>query len=182
VRKRLREAKRTPTLDALAGDGATAPVEHGPCCLKQCGNCLGISVMPRTPAADASGAIELTAAAVLVIDDEEIVRKLIRKPLAAAGYTVLAASGSAEALSLSRAYAGDIALAAVDLVLNASNGLDVANEIAIDRPRTPILYISGLTKSIAAACIAGSVPQAFLAKPFTREQLLARVREHTKAR
>ena len=115
--------------------------------------------------------------AVLIVEDEEPVRRFLYGSLTQAGYTVLQATGGLEAMSVMLSYPEDIALVIVDIVMPGVSGLDFANQLAIDRPQTKILYISGYTESVALSSIARRMPQAVLPKPFTSRQLVKRVRE-----
>ena len=74
-------------------------------------------------------------------------------------------------------YDGEIALAVVEIRMPEINGLDLANQIAIERPTTEILYLSSLTNSVAVESITRAKPDAVLPKPFTPEQLLCRVHQ-----
>lgn len=113
---------------------------------------------------------------ILVVDNDDGVRTLVSTTLAGANFGVLEARGGIEGVSTMHRYAGDIALAVVEIQMPGMGGLDLANEIAGERPNTEILYTSTLTTSVATESIARAKPEAVLAKPFTAEQLLARVR------
>jgi DNA-binding response OmpR family regulator len=74
-------------------------------------------------------------------------------------------------------YSGIIPLVIVDIMMPGVNGLDFANQLSIERPQSEILYISGFTGSIAVESIALRKPQSVLPKPFTGQQLVARVQQ-----
>ncbi len=114
---------------------------------------------------------------ILVVEDDDKVRNLISTTLAAADYRVLEARGGLDGMSTMLRYEGEIALAVVEIKMPGINGLDLANQIGIERPTTDVLYISDLTKSVAVESIAKQRPEAMLPKPFTARQLLARVRQ-----
>jgi two-component system KDP operon response regulator KdpE len=115
--------------------------------------------------------------AILIVDDEPAIRRLIRNTLVRAGYVTLEANSAVQALSVIRSYSGKIQLAILDFVMPGGGGLDLANQLDVDLPGTTILYISGLVHSVAVASLAQQQPRAILTKPFTGAQLLARVRE-----
>jgi two-component system, cell cycle sensor histidine kinase and response regulator CckA len=114
--------------------------------------------------------------AILIVDDEPAIRHLTRAALRHAGYVTLEADSAGQAHSAIRSYTGKIQLAIVDLLMPGGSGLDLANQLKVDLPGIPILYISGLIHSVAVASLARQQPQAILTKPFTPDQLLARVR------
>ena len=116
-------------------------------------------------------------AAILIVEDEEATRRFLRTALTRAGYTVLQAGGGLEAMSVMLSFPGDIRLVVLDIIMPGVNGLDFANQLAIDRPQTKILYISGYTESVAVDSISRRMPHAVLPKPFTGYQLVERVRE-----
>jgi DNA-binding response OmpR family regulator len=112
---------------------------------------------------------------ILVVDSDESTRKLISTTLADANFRVLEARGGMEGVATMLRYDGEIALAVVEIRMPGINGLDLANQIGIERPETEILYVSSVTHSVAVESITRVNPDAILAKPFTREQLLNRV-------
>jgi DNA-binding NarL/FixJ family response regulator len=73
-------------------------------------------------------------------------------------------------------YEGEIALAVVELKMPGISGMDLANQISIERPETEVLYLSDQLNSIAAESISNARPQVLLPKPFSVGQLLDRVR------
>ena len=115
--------------------------------------------------------------AILVVEDEPSVRRMMKVILTEAGYSILEASDGANACSVMEAYDGQIALVISDLVMPNMGGLDFANELAIARPQIPILYISGYSDSVAVESITRHTPQSVLTKPFAPQQLINRVQE-----
>ena len=113
---------------------------------------------------------------VLVVEDDERVREFITTTLAAADYNVLQAKGGLDGISTMLRYDGEIAMAVVEIKMPGINGLDLANQISIERPSTEVLYVSDLDKSVAVESIAKEKPEAMLQRPFTAGQLLKRVR------
>jgi DNA-binding response OmpR family regulator len=113
---------------------------------------------------------------ILVVEDDERVREFISTTLADADYNVLEAKGGLDGISAMLRYDGEIAMAVVEIKMPGINGLDLANQISIERPSTEVLYISDLDKSVAVESIAKEKPESMLARPFTAGQLLSRVR------
>jgi DNA-binding response OmpR family regulator len=112
------------------------------------------------------------AGAILLVEDQEPVRGLLRALLSRAGYVVLEAPDSAEALRLSAAHLGTIHLLLTDLNLPGASGCLLAGQLRAARPGLRVLYISGNTEAHLSGPDAGA---AFLKKPFTAPQLLAAV-------
>ncbi len=116
---------------------------------------------------------------ILLVDDEPQVVSLVREMLVRDGYTVLGASGGAEALELIKNNPDKaIDLLLTDIVMPEVNGRELADKVRALRPGLKVLYMSGFMKETIlkyyGISIAG-IP--FLQKPFTREMLGNKVRE-----
>jgi signal transduction histidine kinase len=114
---------------------------------------------------------------VLLVEDETPLLAIARRILADHGYRVLGAAGSQEALALAQDYPDEIHLLIADVVMPRMNGRALAESLVAGRPRLRVLYISGYTDDVIAHRGVLAPGTRFLAKPFTGEQLLARVRE-----
>ena len=113
----------------------------------------------------------------LLVEDEDAVRALVRDVLREKGYTVLEASRGEEALELSEQYGGQIDLLVTDVVMPQMSGRELARRLANSRPQMKVLYISGYAD--VAVWYQGELDSggAFLQKPFTPEGLARKVRE-----
>jgi PAS domain S-box-containing protein len=138
--------------------------------------------LPRTDdAADATadprdgGGMARGTETVLVVDDEPLVGSIVARTLGAAGYTVLSAESCDEALAIAASAGQGIDLLVTDLVLRGPGGADVAARIRDAVPGLPVLFVSGYTDRAVDLSIYGGTA-AFLAKPFTGQELTARVR------
>jgi two-component system, cell cycle sensor histidine kinase and response regulator CckA len=114
------------------------------------------------------------AETVLLVEDEEGVRRLSRKLLEAYGYRVLEASTGSDAIALAERYPGPIHLMLTDIVMPGMDGPAVASRIQPLRPQMKVLYMSGYSEAEAER-LAAVAP--LLQKPFTPEILARRVRE-----
>jgi DNA-binding response OmpR family regulator len=114
--------------------------------------------------------------AILIVDDDPAVRMLLVRTLARQGWRTLPAGGGLEAVALLLQYDGQIPLAIVDLVMPGVAGLDLANQLRIDRPTTKVLYISGRAGSVELDSLSHQAPHAVLQKPFTAADLMDRIR------
>ena len=117
------------------------------------------------------------APAILIVEDEPILRRFVRLVLTQAGYTVLEAGNGEQAMKQFRSHQGGIDLVIMDLVMPGSGGLDIANELLAIRPEVKILYTTGYSNSVMSQSIKTGAPAAMLPKPFSPDDLLARVTE-----
>ena len=139
-----------------------------------------VAAAAATPAAAAKRPMATGTETVLIVEDEEPVRKLLRRVLAAVGYTVLTAADGEEAFRLLAASEHVPDLLVTDVVLPGRTGPEIAREVRRRVPDVAVLYISGYTERAAANAVAIDAP--FMAKPFTPELLAQRVREVLDAR
>jgi CheY-like chemotaxis protein len=114
---------------------------------------------------------------VLLVEDEDMVRRMTREVLEGAGYRVLEASSGFEALRVSTGHNGRLDLLLTDVVMPGMSGRELSERLAPVRPAMKVLYMSGHTDD---AIFHHGVTQAgtgFLQKPFTPDALERRVRE-----
>jgi two-component system, cell cycle sensor histidine kinase and response regulator CckA len=114
---------------------------------------------------------------VLLAEEEDVVRMLVREMLEESGYAVLEASSAEAAIEVSEAHRGPIDLLLTDVVMPGLNGPELAKELSESRPTMRILYTSGFTNSAVAAQGVAVEETAFLAKPFSSAALTAKVLE-----
>jgi len=113
---------------------------------------------------------------ILVVEDEEAVRRAAIRSLSLAGYTVLAARDGVEALGVFHEHAGTIDLVLTDLVMPRMGGRDFAARIHEERPDLPVIFASGYDAETAVHRGDPPPPDAFLRKPWTLEELTRTVR------
>jgi two-component system, cell cycle sensor histidine kinase and response regulator CckA len=113
----------------------------------------------------------------LVVDDEEVVRKLAARMLVQQGYRVLEARHGQEAVRMLRRAAHRIDAVLTDVAMPGIGGRELGATIAHCWPRIRVLYMSGFPshKMVTEGSLDPSHP--FIQKPFTSEQLGRRVRE-----
>lgn len=114
---------------------------------------------------------------VLLVEDESSLRKLSRQLLELWGYQVLEAENGNDALALFRGYNGTVNLLLTDVVMPGMDGQVLAKEILKIDPKIRVVYMSGYagqTMSRQAAFERGTL---FLAKPFTKEALMEKLRD-----
>jgi PAS domain S-box-containing protein len=114
---------------------------------------------------------------VLVVEDQEEVRKLTKRVLAARGYTVLAARNGAEALEIVDRHATQIHLMITDVVMPGMNGRELAQLACARRSDLKVLYVSGYTGEAVLQHRLLEPGVAFLQKPFTPDVLARKTRD-----
>jgi signal transduction histidine kinase/ActR/RegA family two-component response regulator len=114
---------------------------------------------------------------VLVVEDEDAVRHVIREALRQFGYTVLESGDAEEGLRLSETHAGPIQLLVTDMVMPKMNGWILAQQVQARRADIRVLYMSGYTDNSVVQQGVLERGLAFLQKPFTLKALAVKVRQ-----
>jgi PAS domain S-box-containing protein len=127
---------------------------------------------PSTPSVSVRG-----SQTILLVEDEDLVRRLVQKVLKANGYTVLTASNGPEAERVAGEHAGTVHLLMTDVVLPGINGRQVAERLTAARPGIRVLYLSGYTDDAIVHHGVLEPGVAFLQKPFTPATLGRKVRD-----
>jgi PAS domain S-box-containing protein len=112
---------------------------------------------------------------ILVAEDEELVRSLVRRALVENGYEVLVCRNGQEAIDVASRCAGQINLLLTDVVMPKLSGPELAEQLRRSRPQLKILYMSGYANHVVLHHGLGPADGNFLQKPFSRELLLARI-------
>ena len=114
---------------------------------------------------------------VLLVEDEESVRQLVRDTLAAKGYKVVEAENGEAGLAAAAEHKGKIDMVITDVVMPGMGGRELVKQLALARPEAKVLYLSGYTED--AIVSEGTIEKgtAFLQKPFTLQSLSRKVRE-----
>ena len=113
---------------------------------------------------------------ILLVDDDELLRPLVRALLVKLGYRVLDAASAGAALALALAHEGDIHLLVSDVVMPGQSGLQLAGQLAAARPQMRVLYMSGYTDEAIVRHGLLEPGTNFLQKPFTITMLARTVR------
>jgi hypothetical protein len=114
---------------------------------------------------------------ILVVEDEKAVRDLTVRMLQRLGYSVLIAAGGSEAIEISAAHPGRIALLLTDVVMPNIGGRQLADTLAATRPDMKVIYLSGYTENTVIHHGVLDAGIEFLPKPFSREVLAKKIRE-----
>ncbi len=128
------------------------------------------TVRPRPDAARVRGGLET----ILVVEDDDQLRRSVKRILEAAGYQIVTAADGLEALEALRQTTG-VRLVFSDLVMPRLGGRGLYDAARREGHATPFLFASGYSDPARAASLDPSVP--LLHKPWTEEDLLGRIRE-----
>jgi two-component system cell cycle sensor histidine kinase/response regulator CckA len=132
-----------------------------------------MSPMGEEPGAPIVGGVET----VLIVEDDRNVLEFTALALREAGYTVLEATNPGGALALGERRAGQIALLLTDLIMPEVNGFQLAELMEKENPGMRVLFMTGYLGEAAVAKGLDPLPDEILAKPFTLDELLRRVRQ-----
>ncbi len=114
---------------------------------------------------------------VLVVEDQEEVRRFTSDVLRHYGYTVLVAASGDEALTVLSEHSGDVDIIVTDLVMPGMTGRELADRVAAARPGIPTLFMSGYSDEVATRHGVLAQEAAYLQKPFSPRALAEKIRE-----
>jgi two-component system, cell cycle sensor histidine kinase and response regulator CckA len=112
---------------------------------------------------------------ILLVEDEEEVRRVLNQILVSKGYRVLQAASGEEALVISRLHRGAIDLLLTDVTMPQMKGPELAARVLAERSQTKVLYMSGYNEELLSD--GESEPPICLNKPFSSQKLGQTVRE-----
>jgi two-component system, cell cycle sensor histidine kinase and response regulator CckA len=108
---------------------------------------------------------------ILIAEDKPLVRRILRKALGGAGYTVLEAENGEQALDLAGTHDGRIHLLLTDVVMPGKGGYGLAQALMAVRPDTRTIFMSGHPPGSTARAQVDSSGWPCLQKPFSFETL-----------
>jgi CheY-like chemotaxis protein len=133
--------------------------------------CDGSESAPAKPGLGAARRNET----ILVVEDDPAIRMLVEEILTGAGYNVLVAGTGDKAIQLADEHEGVIHLLLTDVVLPSMGGKEIAGRIALVRPETKVLFMSGYTGNVADERENLEPGVEFLQKPFTPDALCEKI-------
>jgi two-component system cell cycle sensor histidine kinase/response regulator CckA len=154
-------------LESTPGQGTTFRIY-----LPEVGEPASADRRPAEPEGVANG-----TETVLLVEDEDAVRGMLRLVLRVRGYTVLEARDGYEAVRIARQHTGPIHLLLTDLVMPRMGGRELADELARTKPGLQVLFMSGHSDEAIGRHGALESGVAFLQKPFSAMDLARKVRE-----
>ena len=122
------------------------------------------------------GAVSVGHETVLLVDDEDGVRRVAARTLERRGYTVLEASSPHAAIARAAAH-GAVDLLLTDVVMPEMSGPALAAALRAQHPALKVLFMSGYVDGSMQAAGVDQVPHALLVKPFSARELTQRVRQ-----
>ena len=125
-----------------------------------------------------SNSVRLTGTeTILLVEDEEAMRRATERILVGAGYTVLAASDGDEGLEVGARHSGEIHLLLTDVIMPHRGGNDLAQELVKSRPSIKVIFMSGYTDDAIVNHGVLDAGTNFIGKPFTEDALIRKVQE-----
>jgi two-component system cell cycle sensor histidine kinase/response regulator CckA len=114
---------------------------------------------------------------ILLVDDEATVRDVVSSMLSGRGYRVSVAASGAEAVAFSLSAApGTLDIVVTDLAMSGLNGRETAEAIRVHQPNAKTLFVSGYTEDEAIRAGGYEAGVGFLQKPFSTDELDAKIR------
>lgn len=108
---------------------------------------------------------------ILLVDDDEPVRRLVRRSLKARGHHIIEASSGPDALEVARGYRGDIDVLLTDVVMPGMSGIELAKSIVRDHPELQILFMSGYAPGLRGESDFEAANSQFVPKPFSTTRI-----------
>ncbi|MFL6192940.1 MAG: ATP-binding protein [Thermoanaerobaculia bacterium] len=112
----------------------------------------------------------------LIVEDEENVRKPLVQILTGRGYNVLEAADALEAIQLSQTHSGPIHLMITDILMDGMSGVELAERLSFKRPEMRVIYATGYPAGLTEGTNAADAAN-LLKKPFSGRELGAKIRE-----
>jgi len=114
---------------------------------------------------------------VLLVEDEESVRELVRETLKSRGYSVMEASDGINGMKVAESFDGKIDILITDVAMPGMSGHELAKRVTAARPNIKVLFLSGYTEDAIIHEGVLDPGTAFLQKPFTLQALARKVRD-----
>jgi two-component system cell cycle sensor histidine kinase/response regulator CckA len=112
-----------------------------------------------------------------LVEDERMVRGLVRKVLEREGFRVLEAGDGEAALAVCDRFRGKLDLVLTDVIMPKMNGHDLFEKIRADQPDVRVVFMSGYVDDALSRRAVRRGNFLFISKPFQLNELLAKVRE-----
>jgi PAS domain S-box-containing protein len=129
-------------------------------------------VGPAVPTRAAGARTDPAAGAILVVEDEEVLRIAVAALLRKRGFAVIEASDGTTAIALLRAHSSEIGTVLLDVTVPGVSSREVFNEARLLRPSITIVLTSAHSKETVDATFAGITVERFIRKPFQMDDLM----------
>lgn len=123
------------------------------------------------------GRVDQDIETILLVEDDEVVRKLVSEVLDNEGYRLLEAANGVAALSICARYEERIHLLLTDVIMPEMSGRDLADRLVPQHPEMKVLFMSGYTDDVIADHRVLDAGTAFIQKPFAPDVLARKVRD-----
>ncbi len=110
---------------------------------------------------------------ILIVDDEEMVRRPLRKKLSWSGYHCEEASNAEEALEKLKSNTPDLVI--LDIKMPGKSGIELLREIRASYPETPVIIATAVTETNVATQCMNMGAQDYICKPFSLDELMLSV-------
>jgi two-component system cell cycle sensor histidine kinase/response regulator CckA len=115
---------------------------------------------------------------VLVVEDESVLRELVREILSLQGYSILEAANGVEALTVWKENRKKVDLLLTDIAMpHGLTGRDLADKLRQEKPRLPVIFSSGYTQDVTESADGTGPCTVYLSKPYNPAQLAQAVRQ-----
>jgi len=131
----------------------------------------------RMAAGENGGAGKRAWETILLVEDEENVRRPLLEILKGHGYNVLEAADAAQALDISRRHPGPIHMMVTDILMAGMTGVELAERMSYDRAGMKVIFATGYPAGLAEGSSLARADTQLLKKPFSGRELAAKVRE-----
>jgi PAS domain S-box-containing protein len=125
------------------------------------------AALDNPPAARARG-----AGTILLVEDDNQVRRVMTRLLSKRGYRVIATRGASEAIAQWAELKESIDLLVTDVIMPGIRGSELAKRLHVERPSLRVLYMSGYTDDLILGLPGSDATWAFLQKPVTGDALM----------
>lgn len=183
-------AGRTPPTATVSGPARSADVPAGPSEAVTDGAMAALfpACLPGAPPPVARPPVGVEIATtpggeemVLLVEDEPAVLRLAKRMIERLGYAVIDAGSPGEALELARRHAPRLKLLVTDVIMPEMNGRALAERLQPLLPGLKVLFMSGYTADVIARSGMLEPGTHFIQKPFSRQDLSAKIREALQA-
>jgi CheY-like chemotaxis protein len=141
-------------------------------------DCYIVPVPQPVPAVREQHAAAPANATILLVEDEDGVRDLLRDRFEGEGFHLLSAQTGDEALHVARGHQGDIHLLITDVMMPVMTGPELAKEVIGNRPGTRVIFMSGFSgDQLQQNALLKAGTARFVSKPFTPDELVAVARQ-----
>jgi CheY-like chemotaxis protein len=115
---------------------------------------------------------------ILLVEDEIIVRRIIREALVHFGYRILEADSGLQALPVWEIHKNEVALLITDMVMpDGMTGAELSRELRKDKPGLKVIHMTGYSAEVAGKDLTSEKGTRFLQKPFSPPQIAACIRD-----